>query len=144
MTPGRWAREAEGKGAGEIFLNSIDRDGTATGYDIELIKSVTGAVNSIPVIACGGVGAYEHFSLAVTEAGANAASAANIFHFRELSYPLAKKTCLKSQISMRPIELESRWISREPEYDFEAETTRLNERLQRATKPLENNTGKEN
>lgn len=131
MTPVEWARQAEDLGAGEIFLNSIDRDGTAKGYDIDLISSVTEAVD-IPVIACGGVGGYGDFPKSITEGGASAAAAANIFHFHELSYPLAKRACLDAGVPMRAIGLNSRWFQREPVYDKEAEDRRLEERLHRA------------
>ena len=131
LHPATWAAECERLGAGEILINSIDRDGTGWGYDLELVEQVSAAV-SIPVIACGGVGAYEHFPSAFLEAGASAAAAANIFNFFELSYPNAKRTCLDAGISMRPVSLGSRWFPREPEYEFEAETQRHQARLKRA------------
>ncbi|MCX8045013.1 MAG: N-acetyl sugar amidotransferase [Desulfobacterota bacterium] len=124
--PVSWAQEVERLGAGEIFLNSIDRDGSAQGYDIALIRSVTSAV-SIPVIACGGVGRYEHFPPGILEGGASAVSAANIFHFFELSYPLAKKVCREAGIPMRESSLSSRWLLREPSYT-EEERERARER----------------
>lgn len=129
--PVEWAREAERLGAGEIFLNAIDRDGSAEGYDVELIRHVTQAV-SIPVIACGGVGRYEHFATGITEGGAAAVAAANIFHFFELSYPNAKKACLAAGIAMRPVELDCRWQRREPVYDRRQEDARIAERLRQA------------
>lgn len=134
-TPAEWAKEVEALGAGEIFLNSIDRDGEATGYDIDLIKSVTEAV-SIPVIACGGVGKYEHFPAAITEGGASAAAAANIYHFYELAYPYAKQACLDAGLPMRDIGLDCKWFPREPNYDMDAVRARLDERLDRAKKGL--------
>ena len=67
-------------GAGEIFLNSIDRDGTMEGYDIEMIKKVTESV-SIPVIACGGAGKIEDFLKAVKIGGASAVAAGSLFVF---------------------------------------------------------------
>ena len=79
-----WAREAESRGAGEILLTSIDRDGTKSGYNIPLLKAVSGAVN-IPVIASGGAGTKEHFYEAFAEGHADAALAASLFHFGELS-----------------------------------------------------------
>lgn len=130
LDPAGWAREVERRGAGEIFLNSIDRDGSGQGYDLDLVREVASAV-SIPVIACGGVGHYEHFAAGIGE-GASAAAAANIFHFFELSYPRAKQACLDAGLPMRPINLESRWQKREPEYDAAAENARLSERLRRA------------
>jgi imidazoleglycerol phosphate synthase cyclase subunit len=129
--PGDWAREVERRGAGEVFLNSIDRDGSGQGYDLELIRRVTGAV-SIPVVACGGVGRYEHLAAGITEGGASAVAAANIFHFFELSYPWAKQTCLNAGLPMRANRLDSRWQSREPQYDRGAEDARLDERMKRA------------
>ena len=87
---------------------------------------------SIPVIACGGVGAYEHFPPAFLEAGASAAAAANIFNFFELAYPKAKQTCLDAGVEMRPVSLGSRWFPREPDYDAAEETARIEARLERA------------
>ena len=78
-----WAKEAEARGAGEILLTSMDRDGTKSGYDIELTQAVAAAV-SIPVIASGGAGRKEHFREALEEGMADAALAASLFHFNEL------------------------------------------------------------
>lgn len=79
-----WAREAERRGAGEILLTSMDRDGTKVGYDIEMTRAIAEAV-SIPVIASGGAGAKEHFYDALTEGKADAALAASLFHYNEIS-----------------------------------------------------------
>ena len=79
-----WAEKADTMGAGEILLTSMDCDGTKAGYDIELTKAVSEAV-SIPVIASGGAGTPEHFKAALTDGKADAALAASLFHFRELS-----------------------------------------------------------
>ncbi len=79
-----WAKEVESRGAGEILLTSMDRDGTQIGYDIELTQAISAAVQ-IPVIASGGAGALEHFYAALTVGGADAALAASLFHFRQLS-----------------------------------------------------------
>ncbi|GAB4454723.1 MAG: imidazole glycerol phosphate synthase subunit HisF [Anaerolineae bacterium] len=79
-----WAREVEDRGAGEILLTSMDRDGTQAGFDIEMTQAVAAAV-SIPVIASGGAGALEHFAEALTAGGADAALAASLFHFRTLT-----------------------------------------------------------
>jgi imidazole glycerol-phosphate synthase subunit HisF len=84
-----WAARAEQLGAGEILLTSMDRDGTRDGFDIELTRAVSGAVN-IPVIASGGAGKPEHFFEALTTGGASAALAASLFHFGELSIPELK------------------------------------------------------
>lgn len=75
-----WAREVEDRGAGEIFLTSIDRDGTGTGYDLDLLRKVVDAVR-IPVIASGGVGEFQHLTDGVELGGVAAVSAANIFHY---------------------------------------------------------------
>jgi cyclase len=77
-----WAVEAEACGAGEILLTSIDRDGTRSGFDCELTAAVSGAV-SIPVIASGGAGSFEHFTDVFTHGRADAALAASVFHFSE-------------------------------------------------------------
>jgi cyclase len=77
-----WAREAAERGAGEILLTSIDRDGTRSGFDCELTSAVADAV-SIPVIASGGAGGFEHFAEVFTRGHADAALAASIFHFAE-------------------------------------------------------------
>jgi len=77
-----WAREAADRGAGEILLTSIDRDGTRSGFDCTLTAAVSGAV-SIPVIASGGAGSFEHFYDVFTQGRAEAALAASVFHFSE-------------------------------------------------------------
>ena len=94
-----WARRAEELGAGEIFLNSVDEDGIAEGYDTELIAAVV-AATTIPVIACGGVGRFEHL-IAGVQAGASAVSAANIFHFTEHSTQRAKRVLAEAGVDVR-------------------------------------------
>jgi cyclase len=84
-----WAALGERLGAGEILLTSMDRDGTHAGYDIELTAAVSGAVR-LPVIASGGAGSAAHMFEAMTVGGADAALAASIFHFGELSIPGVK------------------------------------------------------
>jgi cyclase len=80
-----WAVEATGRrGAGEVLLTSMDRDGTKEGYDLDLTSAVADAVG-VPVVASGGAGTAEHFAAALTEGKADAALAASLFHFRELS-----------------------------------------------------------
>jgi cyclase len=79
-----WAMRAQRLGAGEILLTSMDRDGTRSGYDIELTRAVSNAVR-IPVIASGGAGKLEHFYEALTAGGASAVLAASLFHFGEFS-----------------------------------------------------------
>jgi imidazole glycerol-phosphate synthase subunit HisF len=100
LDPVDWACQVERLGAGEIFLNSIDRDGSAQGYDLELIRKVAGAVE-IPVIACGGVGQFKHFAEGIVDGFADAVSAGNIFHFTELSAKQARKALIKMGIDVR-------------------------------------------
>ena len=95
-----WAQEAEDRGAGEILLTSMDRDGTKDGYDIELTRAVADAV-SIPVIASGGAGKLEDFSQVLTEGGASAALAASLFHFRELSVAQVKQYLAQNGLPVR-------------------------------------------
>lgn len=131
LDPVAWAKKAEALGAGEIFLNSVDRDGMANGYDLELVKSVAAAVK-IPVIACGGVGNYQHFVEGIKKANASAVAAANIFNFFEIAYPNAKRHCIEAGVHMRPVKLGSKWFSREPIYDEALRAKRINDRLARA------------
>ena len=77
-----WAIEAESRGAGEVLLTSIDRDGTRAGFDCELTAAVSSAV-SIPVIASGGAGTFEHFTAVFKDGRADAALAASVFHYSE-------------------------------------------------------------
>ena len=79
-----WAKEAEARGAGEILLTSMDRDGTRAGFDCEMTAAVSDAVN-IPVIASGGAGTFDHFTDIFTRGCADAALAASIFHYAESS-----------------------------------------------------------
>lgn len=99
IDPETWAREVERMGAGEILLQSINRDGKGTGYDLGLISLVTQAVE-IPVIGCSGVGMYEHYAKGV-EAGASAVAAANIWHFKELSDRNAKRALQRAGVNVR-------------------------------------------
>lgn len=92
---GDWAKEVEALGAGEILITSIEQDGSMKGYDIDLIKQVSANVN-IPVIAQGGAGTYDDMFLALSEGGAQAVSAASMFHFTE-STPLEAKKYLESK-----------------------------------------------
>ena len=84
-----WAKRVESLGAGEILLTSMDADGTKKGYDIELNRAVASAV-SIPVIASGGAGTMEHFYEVFTQTNVDAALAASLFHFKEVSIPELK------------------------------------------------------
>jgi imidazole glycerol-phosphate synthase subunit HisF len=90
-----WAKEGERRGAGEILLTSMDRDGTKNGYDIDLLQKISRAVR-IPVIASGGVGNLEHFYEGFAKGEADACLAASVFHFGELTI-LQTKEFLKSK-----------------------------------------------
>ncbi|MEW6055172.1 MAG: imidazole glycerol phosphate synthase cyclase subunit [Bdellovibrionota bacterium] len=96
-----WAKKAEGLGAGEIFLNSVDRDGSGQGYDLELVRTVARSVN-VPVIACGGVGNWDHLVEGVRQGEASAVAAANIFSYKEQSIIEAKQYLIKSGLNFRP------------------------------------------
>jgi cyclase len=96
----KWAERVEELGAGEILLTSKDTDGTKEGYDLEMIRAVTEAVN-IPVTASGGAGKLEHFYEAVTLGKASAVLAASVFHFGEISIPEAKRYLKEKGIPVR-------------------------------------------
>lgn len=95
-----WAREAESRGAGEILLTSMDRDGTKDGYDIELTRAIADAV-PIPVIASGGAGRLEHFADAIIDGHASAVLAASLFHFGELSVAQVKDYLASRGVAVR-------------------------------------------
>ncbi len=95
-----WAKEVESLGAGEILLTSMDRDGTKSGYDVELCRAVSEAVN-IPVIASGGAGSEEHFYEVFREGKVDAALAASLFHFREITIPELKEFLSSKGILVR-------------------------------------------
>jgi cyclase len=95
-----YAREVTALGAGEILLTSMDRDGTKSGFDIELTRRVADAV-AVPVIASGGVGALEHLVAGIREGHATAVLAASIFHFGEYSIPQAKRYMAAAGLPMR-------------------------------------------
>jgi cyclase len=94
-----WAGVAERLGAGEIFLQSIDRDGAAEGYDLELIRHVSLRC-TIPVVCCSGVGRFEDYAAGV-EAGASAVAAANLWHFKELADRAGKRALLRAGVPVR-------------------------------------------
>jgi cyclase len=96
-----WAEEAVRRGAGEILLTSMDRDGTRDGYDCALTRTVADAV-SVPVIASGGVGTLEHLVDGVLDGGADAVLAASIFHFGQHSVAEAKAALEAAGITVRP------------------------------------------
>jgi cyclase len=95
-----WAREAESRGAGEILLTSMDRDGTRAGFDCELTAAVSDAVN-IPVIASGGAGGLEHFAEVFTRGHADAALAASIFHYADTGVAELKRFLRARDIPVR-------------------------------------------
>lgn len=95
-----WAVQAQKNGAGEILLTSMDRDGTKSGYDLELTKRVSESV-SVPVIASGGAGSKEHFFEALTAGRADAALAASLFHYKELQIGELKQYLKQQGVSVR-------------------------------------------
>ncbi|MDX6582181.1 MAG: imidazole glycerol-phosphate synthase subunit HisF [Solirubrobacterales bacterium] len=95
-----WAREATERGAGEVLLTSMDRDGTTDGYDLELTRAVADAV-AVPVIASGGVGELRHLVEGITEGGADAVLAASIFHYGTYSVAEAKRAMREAGIGVR-------------------------------------------
>lgn len=95
-----WAKKAQRLGAGEILLTSMDGDGTKAGYDLALTRAVAEAV-SIPVIASGGAGTRNHFYEALTEGGADAALAASLFHYKELTIREVKDYLAGRGVSVR-------------------------------------------
>jgi len=96
-----WAKRAEELGAGELLVTSIDRDGTKAGYDTKLLRSVTSVVN-VPVVASGGCGTLEHFLQALREAGCDAALAASLFHYREVTVKEVKDYLRENGVIVRP------------------------------------------
>ena len=98
-----WAKRMAGLGAGEILLTSMDRDGTRSGFDIELTRTLADAVN-VPVIASGGVGTLDHLVAGVRDGHASAVLAASIFHFGEFSIPEAKAHMAAAGVAVRPVE----------------------------------------
>ncbi len=97
----RWATECEQRGAGEILLTSMDRDGTRDGFDLELTRAVVDAVG-VPVIASGGVGTLAHLAEGALEGGADAVLAASIFHFSEHTVREAKEHLTSRGLVVRP------------------------------------------
>ncbi|NPA54562.1 MAG: imidazole glycerol phosphate synthase subunit HisF [Aquificae bacterium] len=96
----QWAKAVEDLGAGEILLTSMDKDGTKSGYDIPLTRAISEAV-SIPVIASGGAGSKQHFYEAFSEGKADAALAASLFHFKELTIQEVKEYLKEKNIPVR-------------------------------------------
>lgn len=98
--PAQWARELADRGAGEILITSIDRDGTMRGYDLALVERISTAVK-IPVIASGGAGCYDDMRRAIQDAGASAVAAASMFHFTEQTPAMAKNMLASAGIPVR-------------------------------------------
>ena len=96
----KFAKDAETNGAGEILLTSMDKDGTKSGYDIDLLQAVTSSTN-IPVIASGGVGTLEHLHDGIVKGGASAVLAASIFHYGEHKIKDAKEYLNSKNVSVR-------------------------------------------
>jgi cyclase len=95
-----WAKKMVANGAGEILLTSMDRDGTKSGFDLELTRAISDAV-SVPVIASGGVGELSHLADGVTKGGADAVLAASIFHFGEHTIEEAKRAMAEAGVEVR-------------------------------------------
>ena len=95
-----WAQLVTEKGAGELLITSMDRDGTGKGFDVDLLKAITSKV-SVPVIASGGVGTLEHLVQGVKEGGANAVLAASIFHFGKYNIQDARKAMTEAGLDTR-------------------------------------------
>ncbi len=95
-----WAQSITEKGAGELLITSMDRDGTGKGFDVDLLKRITSKV-SVPVIASGGVGTLEHLVEGVKEGGANAVLAASIFHFGKFKIQDARKAMTEASLNIR-------------------------------------------
>lgn len=116
LDPIKWAKEAEERGTGEIFLTSIDRDGTKEGYDLNLVKSISEEI-TIPVIAFGGVGQWKHFVDGIENGRADAVSAANIFHFSEHSTYNAKNFMRDAGLNVRIPQFFEIPTPRKPKYN---------------------------
>lgn len=101
-----WSRKVEDLGAGEILLNSVDRDGMKTGYDVDTINLICEST-SIPIIACGGAGNWGHMEEVMVKTNADAVAAANIFHFQDQSMYLARNFLFSRNLPVRPASLAS-------------------------------------
>jgi cyclase len=96
-----WVKEVEMRGAGEILFTSMDHDGTKNGFANEALAKISNSIN-IPIIASGGAGEIQHFINTFTEGKADAALAASVFHFGEISIPVLKNELIKEKIAIRP------------------------------------------
>jgi cyclase len=100
LDPASWAQRARDLGAGEVLITSVERDGSLSGYDLELCRQVVGAVQ-LPVLICGGAGKWEHFVEGFMQGGAAAVCTSNIYHFTEASICSAKAYLAKAQVPVR-------------------------------------------
>jgi len=96
----KWAKHVADAGAGELLVTSMDTDGQKTGYDLELLRTITDSV-SIPVIASGGAGKLEHFKNAIINGGSSAVLAASVFHYGKISISDVKKYFVANNIPVR-------------------------------------------
>ncbi len=110
-----WAREAVAAGAGEIMVNSTENDGDRRGYDLKLVRLIAEAV-SVPVIAMGGVGKWEHFVEGIEQGGADAVAAGNIFHYTEHSTKKAKEFMAAAGVEVRDSGFYKVDMPRRPKY----------------------------
>jgi len=97
-----WVAEVVERGAGEILLTSMDRDGTRDGFDVEMLRAV-GDVATVPLIASGGVGTLDHLVAGAVDGGADAVLAASIFHFGEYTVAAAKEHLAAAGVAVRPV-----------------------------------------
>lgn len=102
LDPLAWAKEVQQRGAGEIFLYSIDKDGTMSGYELNLIRTIADAIE-IPLIACGGAGKLEDFVEVIKTGHASAAAAASIFHFTDQSPIKVRSSMRQAGLNVRDI-----------------------------------------
>jgi len=116
LDPVSWAKQVQELGAGEVLLTSIDKEGTKSGYDLELIKKVSESI-TIPVIAFGGVGNWEHLVEGIKIGKADAVSAANIFHYTEHSTFNAKEYLVKAGLNVRVPKFYKLPTPRKPKYN---------------------------
>jgi len=98
-----WVLRGEELGAGEIMLTSVDQEGTAKGFDVDLVKEVTGIIN-IPVIASGGMGKLEDLEDVVKNGGASAVAMAHVLHYSQYKIPEVREYCIKNDIPVRTVE----------------------------------------
>jgi len=95
-----WARRGVGLGAGEILLTSVDREGTGKGFDVELVRAVSQAVN-VPLIASGGMGTTQHLLDVVRQGGADAVAMAKVLHYGTVSFPQVREAALREGLHVR-------------------------------------------